>query len=249
MSEYVVKSGDTLWGIARSHGIRYWPNIYFATENNAFRSSHPNPDLIIPKEKMFIPSKSSITPMELHPVKVHRDIPLFTQSLDTCWRATGKMLYCRRYPSKTAEEDFNNLIGEEFLKMEKGLEFSRWHEFYCLHLGMAEAKIASPNELHYIIGSRGPAIVSIGAGSTTHSMVMAGYDLYKGRWLTLNPAAGEKLEFDDDVITVGPSITPSTADTGAARLKGYKSGPATWENMSKWLWILDTTIHEKIYYF
>ncbi|MBW2739662.1 MAG: LysM peptidoglycan-binding domain-containing protein [Deltaproteobacteria bacterium] len=37
MSQHTVQQGDTLWEITRRHRIRYWPNIYFATENNAFR--------------------------------------------------------------------------------------------------------------------------------------------------------------------------------------------------------------------
>ena len=32
MPGYVVQRGDTLWRIARNHGIRYRPNVYFATQ-------------------------------------------------------------------------------------------------------------------------------------------------------------------------------------------------------------------------
>ena len=86
MPEYIVQRGDTLWGIARNHDIRYWPNVYFATQNNAFRQTHSDPDLIYPGDRIFIPQRSAIAPMERHPVMVHRDIPLFTQSAETRFR-------------------------------------------------------------------------------------------------------------------------------------------------------------------
>ncbi|MCP4433602.1 MAG: LysM peptidoglycan-binding domain-containing protein [Gammaproteobacteria bacterium] len=46
MSEYIVVAGDNLSRIAARHGIRYWQNIYLATENEKFRNSRTNPDLV-----------------------------------------------------------------------------------------------------------------------------------------------------------------------------------------------------------
>lgn len=254
MPEYIVQRGDTLWRIARNHGIRYWPNVYFATQNNAFRQTHPNPDLIYPGDRIFIPQRSAIAPMERHPVMVHRDIPLFTQSAETCWRATGKMLYFRRHPVRTAEENFDSVIGSNYRDQETGLSHTQWHDFYCSRLGMRETQIASPNDLHYIIASHGPAIVAIGGGSSSHSMVMAGYNLYRGQWFVFDPAAGEELQFAPDVITVRRGSSASTATqeaetTEASRLTGYRTAAPTWANMGRWLWILDTTVHEKVYYY
>jgi hypothetical protein len=158
------------------------------------------------------------------------------------------MLYCRQNPTRDAEANFNRLIGQEYRQMQSGLEKIRWHDFYCIRLRMTEARIASPNDLHYIIGSRGPAVIAVG-GASGHSMVMAGYDLYRGRWLVLDPAGREELDFEDDVITAGPGATPSPADTGPARLRGYRTGQATWSNMSRWFWIFDTTITERVYHY
>lgn len=248
MSQYTVQQGDTLWGIARRHRIRYWPNIYFATENNAFRHTHSNPDRIFPGDIVFIPSLSSIAPMERHPKIVHRNIPLFTQSSETCWRATGKMLYFRRNPGRNAEANFNRLIGREYQNMTTGLHSNRLHDFYCARLGMREALVASQNDLHYIIAGQGPAIVAIGGGSA-HSMVLAGYDLFLGKWLVLDPAAGEHLHFAGTVITAGGGSASETETPQGASLTGYQTAAATWANMHRWLWILDTTVHQKVYYY
>lgn len=245
MAEYTVQRGDTLYGIARSHGIRYWPNVYFATQNNAFRQSHPNPDRIYPGDRVFIPSATSIAPMERRPLLVHRDVPLFTQSAETCWRATGKMLYCRRHPVATNEADFDRIIGEEYRELASGLQSSRWRDFYGSRLGMTEATIASPNDLHYLIGRYGPVIAAVGDGQSAHSMVMPGYDLFRGRWFLLDPAAGEQLDFAPMVVTAGSS----SAASGGDRLTGYRTAPATWANMGRWLWILDTTVHQKVYHY
>jgi LysM domain/Papain-like cysteine protease AvrRpt2 len=244
---YVVKKEDTLWKIARDHKIRYWPNILFAAGNNTLT----NPDRIHPGDRIFIPSPSSIAPMEKHPVVMHKNVPLFTQAYNLCWKATGKMLYCRRNPTETAEADFERLVGEEFRTMTKGLLPSRWHEFYCTKLGMRQSTIASQNDLHYIIASYGPAIVAIGKGPQKHSVVMAGYDLNNGRWFIIDPAGREQIDFlEGDEIIVGKSSSKHEPTDQEKESKiSYKTGKATIANMGRWLWILDTEIASSVFYY
>lgn len=249
MSEYTVQRGDTLWSIARRHGIRYWPNLYLATENNDFRNLRPNPNLILPGDSLTIPSMESIRPMENRPAIVHRDIPLYTQSAETCWRATGKMLYLRRHRAGNAEAEFNRRIGDHYRTLNRGLRSENWNDFYHTRLGMQETQIASPNDLHYIIATRGPVIASIGAGNTSHSMIVAGYNVIKGQWFVVDPAAGEQLAFAEDVITAGNPPSSSSDSSSEAVLTDYQTGPATWNNMGRWLWIFDTTIHQRIFHY
>ncbi len=248
MREYVVVSGDNLSRIAVRHGIRYWQNIYLATENAAFREARTNPDLIQPGERIQIPDLDSIRPMERQPTLVHRDVPLFTQSSETCWRATGKMLYLRRFP-RSNEVEFNTRIGARFQSLEAGLASANWSDFYTRALGMTETIITGPNDLHRAIATRGPVIAAIGSGDSAHSMVAAGYDILLGRWLVLDPAAGEELTFADEEIVVGRSAPAASSSASAATLTGFRTGPATWENMSRWLWILDTSIHQRIFHY
>jgi hypothetical protein len=248
MSEYVVVAGDNLSRIAARQGIRYWQNIYLATENASFRTSRENPDVIRPGDHLHIPDRDSIRAMERHPTLILRDVPLFTQSSETCWRATGKMLYLRRFP-RSNEAEFNSRIGARFASLETGLASAYWSDFYTRALGMTETIIAGPNDLHRIIGTRGPVIGAIGAGESAHSMVVAGYDILRGRWLVLDPAAGEELTFADEEIVVGGSSSPSSSASSGATLTGFRTGPATWENMSRWLWIFDTSIHERIFHY
>jgi hypothetical protein len=186
--------------------------------------------------------------MERHPMLVHHDVPLFTQSSETCWRATGKMLYLRRFP-RSNEAEFNTRIGTRFSSLEIGLASAYWSDFYTRALGMTETIIAGPNDLHRIIGTRGPVIAAIGDGESAHSMVAAGYDILRGRWLVLDPAAGEELTFADDVVVVGGSTPAPSSSSSAATLTGFRTGPATWESMSRWLWIFDTSIHQRIFHY
>jgi LysM repeat protein len=67
MPEHIVRHGDTLSGITHRYHIRYWPNIFLAPENYAFRDAHPKPDLIFPGDRVQIPSAASIAPMERKP--------------------------------------------------------------------------------------------------------------------------------------------------------------------------------------
>jgi len=245
MSEYIVVAGDNLSRIAARHGIRYWQNIYLATENTDFRNTRTNPDLIYPGDRIHIPDREEIRPMEQHPTLIHRNIPLFTQSSETCWRATGKMLYLYKYQQST-EARFNERIGERYRSLEAGLDSEFWSDFYMRVLGMSETTIRGPNDLHRLIATRGPVIAAVGSGGSAHSMVVAGYDILRGRYLVLDPAAGEELTFADDVIVAGG---PQSSTSSPARLDSYRTGSATWENMSRWLWIFDTTVNETIFHY
>jgi hypothetical protein len=251
MSEYHVVAGDTLSRIAARHGIRYWQNIYLATENEDFRNTRTNPDRIYPGDRIQIPDWEGIRPMEQHPTLVHRNVPLFTQSEATCWRVTGKMLFLRQYPGST-ESHFNKRIGDRYRAQETGLASKFWSDFYTRALGMTETTITGPNDLHRLIATRGPAIAAIGSdssGQSAHSMIVAGYDILRGRWLVLDPAAGAELIFAPEEIIGGGSGQPSSGHSSPARLDDYRTGPATWENMSRWLWIFDTPIHERIFHY
>lgn len=248
MSEYSVVAGDNLSRIASRHGIRHWQNIYLATENTEFRNTRTNPDLIYPGDRIQIPNREAIRPMEQHPTLVHRNIPLFTQSAETCWRATAKMLYLRQYPRST-EARFNERIGERYRSLEAGLGSEFWSDFYTRALGMTEATITGPNDLHRLIATRGPVVAAIGSGESAHSMVVAGYDILRGRWLLLDPAAGEELTFAAEEVVVGGAGRPSDNTSSQATLDSYRTGPATWENISRWLWIFDTTIHARVFHY
>lgn len=228
--------------IAARHGIRHWQNVYLTTENTAFRELRTNPDLIFPGDHIDIPSRESVRPMERHPVMVYRNVPLFTQSSETCWRATGKMVYLRNFPT-SSEARYNERIGTRYSTLEAGLVFSSWSDFYVRALGMTETIIASPGDLQRLIATRGPVVASIGAGDTSHSMVIAGYDILRGRWLVLDPAAGEELTFAPEVIGGASSSDSPTV------LDNFRTGPATWENMARWLWLNDTTIHQRIFHY
>lgn len=52
---YTIKKGDTLSGIAKKFGIANWRDIYDHSENEAFRDSYPDPDLIQPDAVVWVP--------------------------------------------------------------------------------------------------------------------------------------------------------------------------------------------------
>ncbi|VAW67603.1 hypothetical protein MNBD_GAMMA09-1821 [hydrothermal vent metagenome] len=247
MSEYIVVAGDNLSRIAASHGIRHWQNIYLATENEDFSSTRTNPNLIFPGDRIHIPDRETILPMERHPVLVHRNIPLFTQSAETCWRATAAMLYLRRFPD-SSEARFNERIGERYRSQESGLLSENWADFYTRVLGMTETIITGPNDLHRLIATRGPVIAAIGSGENAHSMVVAGYNILRGRWLVLDPAAGAMMAFTGVTITAG-SAQPSADTSSSATLDSFSTGPTTWENMSRWIGVYDYTIHARVFHY
>ncbi|MEE9443243.1 MAG: LysM peptidoglycan-binding domain-containing protein [candidate division Zixibacteria bacterium] len=52
---YTIRKGDTLSGIARRFGVAHWRIIYNHSENEAFKASHPDPNLIHPREVIWVP--------------------------------------------------------------------------------------------------------------------------------------------------------------------------------------------------
>jgi hypothetical protein len=161
------------------------------------------------------------------------------------------MLFLRQFPAST-EARFNERIGDRYRLLETGLVSENWTDFYTRALGMTESIITGPNDLHRLIATRGPVIAALGTGESAHSMAIAGYDIFRGRWLVPDPAAGETLNFAADEIIVGGrsgASSASTETTSEARLNSYSTGPATWENLTRWLWILNHTINARVYHY
>lgn len=52
---YTVRPGDYLSKIAHAHGFSDWRVIYDHPENEAFRRLRPDPNLIMPGDRVFIP--------------------------------------------------------------------------------------------------------------------------------------------------------------------------------------------------
>lgn len=59
MAIYIVKQGDCLSSIARDHGFSDWRTIYDHAENADFRARRPDPNLIFPKDRLFIPDREA----------------------------------------------------------------------------------------------------------------------------------------------------------------------------------------------
>lgn len=57
---YTIKPGDTLSSIAKKRGVT-WQQIYSDPKNNDFRKKRPNPNLIYPGDKVFIPSADAVS--------------------------------------------------------------------------------------------------------------------------------------------------------------------------------------------
>ena len=56
--EYVVVKGDWLNKIARNHGLPSWKDIYYHPKNAGFRKLRPDPNLIYPGDKVWVPGAS-----------------------------------------------------------------------------------------------------------------------------------------------------------------------------------------------
>jgi N-acetylmuramoyl-L-alanine amidase len=52
---YVVKPGDCLWYIAKREGFSHWRTIYDHPLNADYRAKRPNPNVIYPGDRLYIP--------------------------------------------------------------------------------------------------------------------------------------------------------------------------------------------------
>jgi len=57
MPSYVVKQGDTLSLIAKQFKLASWESIYNHPNNAEFKKNRPNPNLIYPGDKLFVPQR------------------------------------------------------------------------------------------------------------------------------------------------------------------------------------------------
>jgi hypothetical protein len=65
--EYIIRSGDSLWGIAQAFEIADWHTIYDHPSNEAFRQRFPNPQRILVGAKLQIPGREG-DPKQAMPV-------------------------------------------------------------------------------------------------------------------------------------------------------------------------------------
>src|SRR5882762_531716 len=70
---YVVRQGDYLAKIARQHGFGDWHTIYDDPNNASFRQLRPDPNLIDPGDRIFIPTRQTkISPLPAGTPKRYR---------------------------------------------------------------------------------------------------------------------------------------------------------------------------------
>jgi hypothetical protein len=60
---YVVRTGDTLTSIAKKFKQKSWQDVYYFSENAAFRKKRPNPNLIFTGDQLFIPDGGPVPPI------------------------------------------------------------------------------------------------------------------------------------------------------------------------------------------
>lgn len=227
MNAHIVQRGDSLSSIARRNDIRFWANIYLAGENDNFRLRRGNPNLIKPGDRIVIPPKASISKLEARARVNHKLPKLFTQpTLDLCWQACAKMLYCWKHRGRGAEADFQKKLGDDYNKP-GGLRMADRLSVLG-KLGLDWGRVGNINQLHQIVLARGPLWVAEINGSA-HAQILTGYNLITCEWYLLDPLGkGQTMTFD-----TGMTITPKGATEGAGRVTGGATGRATLKNMSR----------------
>lgn len=57
---HVIRGGDTVEALAAAHGL-FWERVWFHPENEALRKLRDNPNILLPGDRLFIPSRQPKT--------------------------------------------------------------------------------------------------------------------------------------------------------------------------------------------
>ncbi|MEM6483575.1 MAG: papain-like cysteine protease family protein [Pseudomonadota bacterium] len=225
MTVHTVARGENLTQIARKHGIRNWRNLYFADGNQEFENKRKNPNLIRPGDKISIPSSDYLHPVESIPRRLYRDFPILRAQTTshTCWRASAFMLWARK--NKFLKKDiafsaFEDRIGQ-FSKLPNGLGEKHFRPLFVGKLQFQEYKIPCLTDLNRVIAVFGPVLltlIGVGPGGADHAVIVAGYDVNRGRLTFIDPAMGGLIG-----AVLGPSIK-------CPRLS-FMPGESSWANL------------------
>lgn len=106
-STHTVKQGETLPKIAKQYGFYDWATIYEHEKNTDFKQKRPNPHVIAPGDKIFIPDK---TPKETqgatgttHEFTLKTRLTLFRTALQD---ASKKPFAGKKYKLTAGEKTF-----------------------------------------------------------------------------------------------------------------------------------------------
>jgi hypothetical protein len=61
MPVHIVKPSESLSGIAKQYGLSHWALIYWHPLNEKIQETRPNPDLIMPGDRLHVPEPGNAT--------------------------------------------------------------------------------------------------------------------------------------------------------------------------------------------
>ncbi len=102
---YTVRPGDNLTSIALRFGLKAWQDLYYSSDNAAFRAKRPNPNLVFAGDVIMVPGKSSLPaapkvvtpPPTPTPATTVRTCDLPATSIFVSWPAPLLETLCRSY--------------------------------------------------------------------------------------------------------------------------------------------------------
>ncbi len=104
MSIHIIKSGDTLSGIARQYGIKSWQELYNHPSNASFRAKRRNPNLIFPGDRINIPTATPAAKVQPSNVRLGK----FAKYQEDMRKELHK--------NRVVQQNQQKLFGEEFFE-------------------------------------------------------------------------------------------------------------------------------------